>query len=172
MESNIVLFHLPIAWLFPRCSVESPPAARCHPEVELQVPPLRKKTKKSEECEGECVCPEIWQPVTHWAWWPLTSILIDPVQEDVHGPHLSDQVVVSVQPQHLLTAVLLCLSRDKQRASVVPARNQTQQRPGVINEVVIQQILCVCERKTSLTRFYNVVWSSGEIREWTIIVVF
>lgn len=50
----------------------------------------------------------------------LTSILIDPVQENVHGSCLGDLVVVSVQPEYLLTPELLRLILSRQTTSVVP----------------------------------------------------
>lgn len=43
---------------------------------------------------------------------PLTSFLIGPVDEEVHGADLCDLLVASVQPQHLLTALLHRLALD------------------------------------------------------------
>lgn len=53
----------------------------------------------------------------------LTFILIDPVKEDVHGSCLGDLVVVSVQPEYLLTSQILCLILGSQTAAIVPAGN-------------------------------------------------
>lgn len=57
-----------------------------------------------------------------------TSILIDPVQEDVHGSCLGDLVVVSIQPQHLLTPIILRFILSKQRTPIVPAEIQSNSR--------------------------------------------
>lgn len=51
----------------------------------------------------------------------LTSILIDPVKENVHGSCLGDLVVVSVQPEYLLTSEILRFILGSQRTTIVPA---------------------------------------------------
>lgn len=55
----------------------------------------------------------------------LTSVLIDPVQEDVHGSCLGDLVVLSIQPQHLLTPIIHRFTLGRQSTSVVPAESHT-----------------------------------------------
>lgn len=55
----------------------------------------------------------------------LTSILIDPVQENVHGSSFGDLVVVSVQPEYLLTPELLCFILGNQRSSIVPTETRS-----------------------------------------------
>lgn len=61
----------------------------------------------------------------------LTSILIDPVQEKVHGSCLGDLVVVSVQPEHLLTPELLRLILGSQTTAIVPTETQSRGQEAV-----------------------------------------
>lgn len=56
----------------------------------------------------------------------LTSILVDPVQENIHGSCLGDLVVVSVQPEHLLTPELLRLILGSQTTTIVPTETQSR----------------------------------------------
>lgn len=42
-----------------------------------------------------------------WVMGRLTPVLMGPVDEDVHGAHLGELVVWPVQPEDLLTALLL-----------------------------------------------------------------
>lgn len=50
----------------------------------------------------------------------ITPILIDPVEEYVHGSGLSDLMIVPIQPQNLLTAVPHCLVLGVDRRPIVP----------------------------------------------------
>lgn len=69
---------------------------------------------------------------THKHEWPttassrtsrvvLTSILISPIDEEVHGSDLGDLLLFSVQPQDLLTAAFQCLILHGDGRPVVPA---------------------------------------------------
>lgn len=51
----------------------------------------------------------------------LTSILIGPVDEEVHGSHLGDLLLLAVQPQDLLTAAFQRLVLHGDGGAVVPA---------------------------------------------------
>lgn len=55
--------------------------------------------------------------------WPrtLTSFLVGPVDEEVHGADLGDLLLLSVQPQHLLAAALHRLVLHHYRRPVVTA---------------------------------------------------
>lgn len=55
----------------------------------------------------------------------LTSLFVDPVHEEVHGADLGQLVVRAVQPEDLLTVVLLqCLVLDGDGGAVVPETDQ------------------------------------------------
>lgn len=52
----------------------------------------------------------------------LTSILVGPVDEEVHGADLGDLLLLAVQPQDLLTAALHRLVLHGDGRPVVPAQ--------------------------------------------------
>ena len=53
-------------------------------------------------------------------------MFVDPVHEEVHGSHLGELVVGAVQPQHLLTVVLLRRDvLDGDRRGVVPGTQRS-----------------------------------------------
>lgn len=67
----------------------------------------------------------------------LTSILIDPVQENVHGSCLGDLVVVSVQPEYLLTPELLRLILSGQTTAIVPTETQNRGQVSVKGRISV-----------------------------------
>lgn len=58
----------------------------------------------------------------------LTSVLVGPVDEEVHGSHLGDLLLLAVEPQHLLAAALQRLVLHGDGGAVVPA--EVRQKPA------------------------------------------
>lgn len=50
----------------------------------------------------------------------FTSFFICPVQEQVHGSHLSDLMVVPIQPEDLLAPIIHCFILGKDGGTIVP----------------------------------------------------
>ena len=52
----------------------------------------------------------------------LTSILVGPEHEEVHGPDLGDLFLLPEQPEHLLTALGCSLLLDKHGGGVITGK--------------------------------------------------
>lgn len=64
-----------------------------------------------------------WQSTELTSTW-VTSIFIDPVKEKIHRPNFSYLMILSVEPQDLLTAHLPGMVLGKQRAAIIPLRKR------------------------------------------------
>lgn len=58
----------------------------------------------------------------------LTALLVLPIDEDVHGPHFCDRVLVSIEPQHLLAALLQSFILNIDRGAVISTRQGSERR--------------------------------------------